>query len=92
MQRPANRVVGVAPPGGEFQDVLEQGDGPAGVGIAVILRRADEECRQQVLLILAQCRAASPARFVVQRRRIMGVQVGVYPVVDALPGHPEHPG
>ena len=92
VQRAAQRVVGYLPPRGDLQALLEQGDGPAHVRAAQVLGRKGEEGLQQVFVVFVQRRVASPALLVAQRPGVMALGVGPDPVVDALPGHPEHAG
>jgi hypothetical protein len=75
-----------------FQGVLEQGHGPTAVRVAQALGRAGQQGCQQVLLVLVQQRWPTPARLFFQGRGVQGLAVGVDPVVDALPRHPEHAG
>jgi len=62
------------------------------VRIAELLGRVGEEFPQQVLVVFAQQRRASPPGFVLQGRRVAGFRIGLDPVVDTLPGYAEHTG
>jgi hypothetical protein len=63
---------------------------PIRVWVAEILGRGGEEGLQQVLVVLVQERPTSPARLVLEGRGIVVPGISLYPVVDALPSHPEH--
>lgn len=91
VQRAAQRVVGHLPPRGDFQELLEQGDRPAHVWAAQVLGREGQEGFQQVLVVFVQRPVTSRPLPVPQRLGVMALGVGPDPVVDALPGHPEHP-
>jgi len=92
VQRAAQRVVGHLPPRGDVQELLEQGDRPAHVRTAQVLRREGQEGLQQVLVVFVQRPMTSRPFLVPQRLGVMALGVGRDPVVDTLPRHPEHPG
>jgi hypothetical protein len=92
VQRAAERVVGEPPPGGDLQELLQQGDRPAPMRSAQVLGREGEKGLQQVLVIFVQRRVAPPSLLVPQRLGVVGLGVRLDPVVDTLPGHPEHAG
>jgi hypothetical protein len=92
VQRPAHGVVRHPPSRGDFQKLLKQGDRPAHVRAAQVLGREGQEGPKQMLVVLVQ-RPMTPRPFLVpQRLGIMAPGVGPDPVVNALPGHPEHTG
>jgi len=45
-----------------------------------------------VLMVLVQHRVTSPARFVLEGRRVVILGVSLDPVVETLTRYPEHPG
>jgi hypothetical protein len=92
VQRATQRVVGNLAPRGDFQDFLEQGDRPAHVRAAQVLRREGQEGLQQMLVVLVQCTMTSRPLPVSQRLGVMALGVGPDPVVDTLPRHTEHTG
>jgi hypothetical protein len=92
VQRAAERIFGQPPFGGDLQNILEQGDRPTHVRVAESLGRISQQRRQQVLFVFAQRRGASPSRLVLERRRVVGMDIDVNPVVNTLPGHAEHAG
>jgi hypothetical protein len=92
VQRPPQGIVRHPPPRGDLQELLEQGDRPAHVWAAQVLGREGQEGPQQVLVILVQRPLTPRPLLVIQRLGVMALGVGPDPVVDALPGHPEHPG
>jgi hypothetical protein len=92
VQRAAHGVVGNPPSYGNVQKLLEQGDGPAHVRAAQVLGREGEEGLQQVLVILVQRPVTSAPRLVRQGLGVMALGVRLDPVVDTLPGDPEHAG
>ena len=57
---------------------------------AQVLGREGEEGFQQVLVIFVQRRGASPPLRVAQRRGVVSLGVRLDPVVDTLPGYPQH--
>jgi hypothetical protein len=91
-QGPAEGVIRDALVGEEFEGFLEQRHRPTRRRVAEILGRDGEEGFEQVLLVLIQHRVPPPARLVRQRGGVVPLQVGLDPVVDALPGDAEHPG
>jgi hypothetical protein len=76
--------------GGKLQRFLEQGHGPVRLGITEFLGRAGQQRLQHVFLVFVQRRRPSSAGLVLERRRVAVPQVILDPVVNALPGHPEH--
>ena len=92
VQGAAERVIGQPPPGGDFQKLLDQRDRPAHVRSAEVLGREGQQRLQEVLVILVERRAAPPPLRVPQGFGVVGLAVRLHPVVDALPGHPEHAG
>jgi hypothetical protein len=62
------------------------------VGVAEVLRRGDQQQRQQALVVLVQQRRPSPARLVRQCLGTAGRGVGGHPLVDGLAGDAEHAG
>jgi hypothetical protein len=92
VQRPAHGIVRHPPPRGDFQKLLKQGDRPTHVRAAQILGRESQESPKQMLVVLVQRPMTSRAFLVPQRLGVMALSVGPDPVVDALPGHPEHTG
>lgn len=91
VQRAAQRVVGYLPPRRDCQELLEQGDRPAHVRAAQVLGREGQEGLQQMLVVLVQRPMASRPLLVPKRLGVMALGIGPDPVVDALPGHAEHP-
>jgi hypothetical protein len=77
---------------GDLEGLLEQGQGPGRVRVAVILRRAGEEGLQKMCLVFIQQQVSPPARLVLKGCRIVVLGVGLDPVVDGLPGDAEHAG
>jgi hypothetical protein len=92
LQRPADGVLGDAPVGEKCEDFLEQRHRPARRRVAEVLRRDGQEGFQQVFLVFVEQRVPASAGLVRQRRRVAVLQVGLDPVVDALPGDAEHAG
>jgi hypothetical protein len=92
VQRAAHGVFRHPPPRDDFQELLEQGDRPAHVRAAKLLGREGEQGLQQALVVLVQRRVSPPPRLVSQVLGVMTLGVGLDPVVDALPAHPEHAG
>src|SRR5436190_2064410 len=75
VQRAAERVVGQPPPRGHFQKLLDQGDRPAHMRSAEVLRREGQQRFQEVLVILVQRRVAPPPLRVPQRLGVVGLAV-----------------
>jgi hypothetical protein len=92
MQGAAERVVGQPPTGGGLQEVLHQGDRPAHMRSAHILGREGQESLQKIFIVLIQGGVASTSCLVVQCLGIVVCGVSLDPVVDTLPGDPEHAG
>jgi hypothetical protein len=91
-QRPPQGVLGRPLLGGYFQDLQEQGDGPAHMWVAQFLGGQGQEGSQQVLVVLVQHRGAPAARFVVEGLGVTTLGVGVDPVVHTLARDGEHTG
>jgi hypothetical protein len=62
------------------------------VRAAQVLGREGKEGLQQALVVFVQRRVTPPPPLVPQGLGVMALGVGPDPVVDALPGHPEHAG
>jgi hypothetical protein len=77
---------------GDLQGLLEQGQSPGRVRVAVILGGAGEEGLQQVRLVFIQQEVTPPAGSVLKGCGIVVLSVGLDPVVDGLPGDAEHAG
>jgi hypothetical protein len=92
MEAAADRLVrgqqARAPP----QLPLEQGDRPVRVRVVELLGGAGHQGPQDALRLLEQRRRAATAMTIGQDRRVGVAGEGGGPVVDALPGHPEHRG
>jgi hypothetical protein len=76
----------------DLQGLLEQGQGPGRVRVAVILGRAGEEGLQQMRLVFIQQQVTPPAGLVLKGCGVVALGVGLDPVVDGLPGDAEHAG
>jgi hypothetical protein len=62
------------------------------VRAAELLGREGKQGLQQALVVFVQRRVAPPPNLVPQGLGVVALGVVPDPVVDALPGHPEHAG
>jgi hypothetical protein len=92
VEYPAQGVLRRTSLGGPLQGLAEQGHRPTDVRVAEVLGRGGEEGFQRLLVVLTQQGVTPPPSGVLKGRGVVALEVSPDPVVDALPGYPEHAG